>query len=116
MALDPDFKTDWLAELRSGKYRQAKRILKNRDGSYCCLGVAACVLRDKHPGLLRDTGFRVHETGQRLVLKSDKYDCDSSIPTRLANAIGLSDQVPLIDLNDTGHGFEEIADYIEENL
>lgn len=31
---------EWLAELRSGKRRQTKGVLKSRNGSYCCLGVA----------------------------------------------------------------------------
>lgn len=39
----------WVAELRSGKHRQARGSLKNADGSMCCLGVlCAEVLKIPH--------------------------------------------------------------------
>jgi hypothetical protein len=33
----------WIEALESGKYKQAKCVLKDSFGSYCCLGVAAHV-------------------------------------------------------------------------
>lgn len=32
---------EWLAALRSGKYRQGQRQLRSPNGYYCCLGVGA---------------------------------------------------------------------------
>lgn len=29
----------WVAALRSGKYKQGRTTLKNRDSEFCCLGV-----------------------------------------------------------------------------
>jgi hypothetical protein len=31
--------TEWLRALRSGEYKQGRRVLKDDDGAYCCLGV-----------------------------------------------------------------------------
>lgn len=29
----------WVKALRSGKYKQGRKVLKNSEGKYCCLGV-----------------------------------------------------------------------------
>lgn len=42
--LPPKFKEKWVAALRSGKYKQGKDFLYNKDeDTYCCLGVACKV-------------------------------------------------------------------------
>lgn len=43
--LKPEFKSKWVAALRSGKYTQAKEKLRSPDG-FCCLGVACDLLPD----------------------------------------------------------------------
>jgi hypothetical protein len=47
----------WIAALRSGKYKQARGIMKNADG-FCCLGVA-CELHSgfKWMDALKDNSF-----------------------------------------------------------
>lgn len=38
--LDPAFKKQWLAALRSGNYKQGIGELQTKTGEFCCLGVA----------------------------------------------------------------------------
>jgi hypothetical protein len=40
--MDPKVKRDWIDALRSGKYKQTRSKLCNKDG-FCCLGVLADV-------------------------------------------------------------------------
>lgn len=45
MKLTKKRKRDWLSALKSGNYKQGTGQLKSEGGSYCCLGVLACVLK-----------------------------------------------------------------------
>jgi hypothetical protein len=36
---DPEVRKRWLDALRSGKYQQAKTVLRTENDRYCCLGV-----------------------------------------------------------------------------
>ena len=113
----------WLKDLRSGKYDQAQRTLRNQDG-FCCLGVACDTYRKRVGGewieLLDGTGeyhfrpkgvTREHASGGylpepvRAWLGLDSPEgsfYESNAPLNLAN------------LNDDGTSFEEIADLIEK--
>lgn len=94
--MDPRIKANWLAALRSGKYRQGKEMLFDpEERSYCCLGVLRSVHR-----------MRKHAEG-------DEY-----IAVKAAERIGLSFGVQdmLAGFNDSGRTFAEIADWIEANL
>ena len=42
--LVPEFKSAWLAALRSGEYEQGKKFLRRDYNEFCCLGVACDVL------------------------------------------------------------------------
>lgn len=44
--MDQQFKREWTAALRSGKYEQAQGRLCDLDGKHCCLGVAYRVQPD----------------------------------------------------------------------
>lgn len=92
--LNPEFKQDWLAALRSGEYEQGKAFLSN-NGRFCCLGVAKeiCSIEKASDGIeLLNVGA--------------------------AEALGLPYyvQCDLSGMNDSGRTFAEIADYIEGNL
>lgn len=96
--MTPEFKKEWIAALRSGKYSQTKGTLRDQEG-FCCLGVAYDLTgRD-----WRETSVGTHETDE-----NNETEFDPGIPYTKVDK--------LTDLNDTGHSFEEIADYIEENL
>src|SRR6478752_3145258 len=48
VTMDKKLKAEWLAALRSGKYKQGQGGLHNPDGdTYCCLGVLCDVARIK---------------------------------------------------------------------
>lgn len=124
MALEPEFKTDWVAELRSGKYQQAlggmKRTFANGTVGYCCLGVAARVIRDKHPQFLKEAGVKIREDDQLSVVdRAAQFVSFGHLTEGLAKAIGLSNAQMscLVGKNDDLFmSFSEIADYIEANL
>lgn len=109
MKLPEDFKKKWVDALRSGKYKQGKGMLYNgSNDSYCCLGVAAevcgldMVLHGEHAAI---PNIRTQE-----IMK-----VDFKVPTEFANNQGL--QNVLWRMNDEkDNTFEEIADYIEQNL
>lgn len=129
--LDPAFKEDWLADLRSGEKAQATGSLKGDTygitGSpvgtgYCCLGVAVCTLRDKHPEILKDLGYEVREEHDRLLFVDQDGDFEANegnLPSPVLEQLGLTsaDQDALIGFNDDdGRSFSWIADWIEDNL
>ena len=37
--MSPSIKTRWIEALKSGKYKQGKGRLRNKDNEFCCLGV-----------------------------------------------------------------------------
>jgi hypothetical protein len=110
--LPEPFRTNWITALRSGKYRQASGWLYRKDKagelSYCCLGVAACVLgvpiqcmeyanltSVPHPNITKDI-LDVLNPDEGLF----------SIPQNI-----------LMRMNDVDDcTFDDIADYIEQKL
>lgn len=116
--LDPEFKSKWIAALRSGEYEQGTgRMYSN--GELCCLAVAGVVCGidpldfvdttivwadpinnfekyNKVLALARAKGYP-----EMLIVKG--YD-DEQVPKVLAS------------MNDSGSTFFEIANYIEANL
>jgi hypothetical protein len=96
-------KEQWLADLRSGEFRQGRRTLKANYPGYCvhcCLGVLA-----ERQGKMGSPD--IYREVERLILNGAEY-------------LGLAKEGPLktlIDMNDTKKmSFAEIADYIEANL
>ena len=98
---------EWIAALRSGKYKQGRVLLRSKDDEYCCLGVLCEIsgLQAKPS----DSGFAY-------------LDHLSCLPRAVADggdAWGLVFGVSvtaLVGMNDErGKSFEEIADYLEEH-
>jgi hypothetical protein len=102
--LHPEFKTKFVAALRSGDYPQCREALK-KDGGYCCLGVAAVV-----------AGYTINESLD-IVERPDGSRGTTAGYSALAD-VGLTREVrgPLVRMNDDGKTFGEIADHIETNL
>lgn len=106
--MDPVLKTKWLAALRSGEYKQGKHFLvdhnaENNETTHCCLGVLCEV------------------AGSRRLPSVDGYMVNYVVCTEeLADyAFGLTLKIQkyLMSMNDNqGKSFNEIADWIEENL
>lgn len=95
--MDSEIKALWVEALRSGEYKQGRYMLRSDVQTYCCLGVL------KH------------------LIEGDESVGNSSYGDGLydeATACGLTRDVQwnLVNMNDQGKTFTEIADYIEANL
>jgi hypothetical protein len=95
-----DIASKWVKALRSGKFKQGRVLLKNRNKEYCCLGVLCEIMN----------------------FKCDPDDC--ILPLQLKDDLNMYSQcghfrdgkfLPLAPLNDSGYSFDKIADIIEEN-
>lgn len=97
-------KQQWVTALRSGEFSQGIDRLKNGD-EYCCLGVLCKVMglpmNKKQTSFYYKDGSMVRQLSCTLML-----DIDMPWDTQLT----------LIDKNDMGRTFLEIADYIEREL
>jgi hypothetical protein len=94
MKMNPKYKTRWIKALRSGKYKQGVGALKTESGKYCCLGVLSYCVDNNKP-----SNFSILYDAKR-----DKY--------------GLTYKVrhKLVEMNDGGKSFKEIATWIENEL
>lgn len=128
--LDPQIKERWLIALRSGLYAQGQKRLKKTDGigvtRHCCLGVLCQIsperLEEKPvPTAYQDDSVKgnlvhIHSFKDKYV---DTYGYSASIPPEpFSTDIGLTRTAisRLVNMNDDGSSFEEIADFIEEKL
>lgn len=113
--MNTDIKTEWIAALRSGKYKQGRGKLRV-DDKFCCLGVL-CDLYDNKNWF--DTK-EIHIFGQGSIYS---YSLDNTVnrnflPYHVQKGLQLKyeDTVELAQMNDDGKTFDEIADHIEENF
>lgn len=108
--MDADLRREWLAALRSGKYRQGEgslRVCSNSRPSYCCLGV-----------LCRTMGARWIDGFPKINKIVLEHEEDSYLSAAALKITGLdrATQETLATMNDSGTPFKEIADYIECNV
>ncbi len=115
--MKPEIKARWVAALRSGEYKQGQKMLKNLDGSFCCLGVL-CELHAKETGTeweLGDSGNPCYLEHTALVPQEVKEWAGLDYCAGGNVQIGLQrDYLPA--QNDIGKTFEQIADAIEGQL
>lgn len=132
--MDATVKAKWVAALRSGEYQKGVGHLHDKDtDTYCCLGVLCKAVGAEFGPATEElewddepyTGSYdyVPTLGGRVL--SDKED--QELRKSFCKEVGISDQFVLIKMND-GEGnpgeegyepakpFNDIADYIEENL
>lgn len=110
--LPKKFKEKWVAALRSGKYKQARKKMYG-EGTYCCLAVAGsiCGIPDKvlaNKGFLSSNGI-----DPKILSKLPKCIIGASCENELVNK--------LVSHNDglngkTKKSFKWIASYIERYL
>lgn len=96
--MEPELKAKWIEALRSGKYQQTQHRLKD-DKGFCCLGVLCDV---------QGADFKA------IRAKYDTLSLSQSPPEYLGTIGGACST--LVQMNDEGKSFAEIADYIEQNL
>jgi hypothetical protein len=112
--MNQEIKDQWVKALRSGEYSQGQHRLRPTLGTYCCLGVLCDLYQKAYPQTSE------WQLAMRGVLFVDAVGCasDSNCPMGVRDWADLTkrEQGSLINLNDSGQSFEEIADYIETTL
>ena len=93
----------WVEALRSGKYKQARKVLRSSEDFFCCLGVACDIADASVWHQRKDFTYWYRES--RLSLLKETRDL-----------FGLTiDQTDyLAEQNDLGATFEDIANTIEK--
>lgn len=129
--MNEDIKRDWVAALRSGKYKQGANLLRSTDDKYCCLGVL-CALAAKSGVIDRDFPILTGDFIRSYAYGPDGED-NIILPEAVREWAGLAERGPAIDgwdltsLNDGGYAeadfdyenyqdalsFSQIADRIE---
>lgn len=106
--MDKEIKDKWLAALKSGKYEQGQGRLRSSADKYCCFGVLCDILGKEWEMI---PGMAVPE----------RWKCEGHAgwpPDSVVDGtkIGQSYAQILIELNDGGSSFSEIADFIKGRL
>jgi hypothetical protein len=106
--MTPEVKSEWLRALRSGDYQQGKATLRGPNG-FCCLGVLCDVVNPNAwvPANVPQAGmYRWY--GERTILPED---------FKVAAGVDDDAESELVNMNDhEDRNFDEIADWIENNL
>lgn len=121
--LKPEIKKEWVSALRSGKFLQGSDNLRSVDNEYCCLGVL-CEIEGLETSANRTNFEYIFPNGEE-----DGYYESAEPPSFWFNEFFetyeiLDDSISptkvmeyLIEMNDREYNtFDEIADWIEENL
>lgn len=125
--MNPQIKERWIAALRSGKYEQGWGALNER-GKFCCLGVLCDLYVKETEGVdWRDANSELlvpEVDGKRYLLNAGSF-----LPPAVQEWAGLkhgNDVVfwnadeerhdGLVDMNDNGSNFNEIAEVIDKWL
>jgi len=125
--LPKEFTEKWLTALRSGDYEQNHNALctlnnyedpmtEHNKYSYCCLGVACVIAYDQEfleTINFMNAGYPVINLESLSSLNTDqKLD---KIPMELQSSLSLPKKLAILN-DDDGFTFEEIADWIEQNV
>ncbi len=117
--INKKFKKQWVKALRSAKFEQGRECLRDTDNNFCCLGVACHLLR---PNLWakreNSSAFIMRMLPSSVEGNADSFS-EAYMPVQLAKKVGLCDEAQghLASMNDDDDcSFEEIANWIEENL
>ena len=101
------FAKRWVDALRSGDYKQGKHYLES-DGNYCCLGVA-CRIQVPSANLSLKSWIRYEHDGV-------SYTVLNKMPKLLIGDEENEFVSMLARMNDRDVSFNEIANWIEENV
>ncbi len=105
--MDVELKKKWVDALRSDKYSQTQGQLRN-DKGYCCLGVLCDLLKESEDDWIyrNDAGYTF----------KGSYTCYP--PQEIIDMYSFSgvSTGKLASLNDDKYSFEDIANFIEENV
>jgi hypothetical protein len=118
--MNPEVKAKWLKALRSGEYKQGRQRLR-KDNRFCCLGVLCDIyIKDTQRGKWEnDTFIDVDGARERGILTNGVVEwsgLENGNPTLTVYSEALKDLDSLTEMNDRGMSFNEIANFIEQNL
>lgn len=105
---------EWVNALRSGKYKQGRECLHNiNDNTWCCLGCATDIA-EKHGISVRKNTYGEYVENEVLeinVAEACKFiRNDGKIDGK---RLGMFNT--LVESNDSGFNFTDIADFVEAN-
>ena len=107
--MTPEDRDKVTAALRSGTYKQGKGLMHNSvENTYCCLGVIRDVLLKPLDRACFDPHALAAQEAQYLGISSAGQFVSGESVTR-----GCVDLITLIDVNDRGVPFAEIANLME---
>ena len=117
--MDKHWKDRWVTALRSGDYVQTEgtlcRVEDGPDGvdTYCCLGVLCELVPNTTKDKLDDDG-----DGVVFSYTYNKTTGIGRLPKDISGIANLSVGIEtlLVQMNDDGASFKEIANHIENNL
>jgi len=119
--LPKEFATKWIETLRTTTEKQGRKGLLADDG-YCCLGIACLVGGATPDDIYSKEGETVisdfsESKDKKYHFKISDKEFYDKIPPELKGACVNNILVSkLVELNDSGVPFKEIADWIEENV
>ena len=122
--MNPEVKALWVADLRSGKHNQAKRVLNCEDG-FCCLGrltdlfiaSPANLLNNQWGVLLEGDTDNRKNFGSSSTVLSENVMRWAGLKHTTGNSVEIDgEKRSLTELNDAGYCFLQIADIIEAQL
>jgi hypothetical protein len=107
--METSLKQKWVEALRSKKYKQGKSALRSTDNEFCCLGVLCDVI---DPNVWRNPENTKWTSNYEYLM------CTRLLPYSIAQCQNLpqTQLEKLMNMNDDGKPFTEIADYIEVNV
>lgn len=107
--MNSQIKDEWVAALRSGRFKQTFEGYLRKKNGFCCLGVLAQIMGAKWNELKDNTYYMCDEFGYR----EQAYLTDF-----FAKEAGLSSRTQrmLAEMNDEHKTFKYIADWIDDNL
>lgn len=105
--MDKKLKAKWIKALTDGSHEQTKETLKDSQG-YCCLGVLCDI-----SGAGKWVGYEYH-----ICDEFDGYTMDGDLGRPGRKLFGIPSRLEsrLINMNDKGKSFKEIAKVIREKL
>lgn len=108
--MDSVLKQKWVDALRSGAYKQGNGYLRTKEDKFCCLGVLCDLMADRW---ITDSDYEScygYTCGGEI--------CLGYLPSKTKEEISLENFLEeiLIQMNDAGESFDNIAKYIQNNL
>lgn len=127
--MDKELKTEWIKRLESGKYSQGTEKLRGvdeddqdqetGDASFCCLGVLCDIFMDRGLGEWNGQVFEPDYSVFGSRAPYEYHGLEGELNDVVLAYVGMTNeqQQHLVGMNDNdGYNFDEIAEYIDENL